>query len=202
MALFAYTGMDRGGREVKASINAETLHQAKVKIRSMGVMLMDIREQKSSEKGKSAASRAFGKRISSRDLALMTRQFAVLLKAKIQVVDCLNALFEQTENPKLKIVLAELKQKVNEGFSLAKALSEHPKVFSTVYVNMVEAGEASGTLDIVLLRLADFTEAQVALQQKVRGAMTYPVIMMAVGAIMIGVIFVFVIRRSRGFLSP
>ena len=202
MAIFVYTGMDRMGREIKSTINSETLHLARNQIRSQGIMLISITEQKSSQSGKSSLSLSIGQSISSEDLALMTRQFAVLLKAKIQVVECLNALVEQTQHPRLKIIIAELKQKVNEGFSLAQALQEHPSAFNTVYVNMVEAGEASGTLDVVLMRLADFSEAQVKLQRKIKGAMTYPVIMMIVGTIMIGVIFTFVIPKiTRIFIS-
>ena len=189
MAIFVYKGMDHTGVEVKSTINSESLHVAKNKIRAMGIMLINIKEQKSSQSDTIPVSLNLGKKISSEDLALMTRQFAVLLKAKIQVVECLNALVEQTENPRLKVIMAELKQKVNEGLSLAKALKTYPKVFNNVYVNMVEAGEASGTLDVVLMRLADFSETQVQLQRKIKGAMTYPVIMMIFGTIMIGIIF-------------
>jgi general secretion pathway protein F len=100
------------------------------------------------------------------------------------------------------LVLADLKQKVNEGASLAKALQDHPKVFNSVFVNMVEAGEASGTLEIVLLRLADFTEAQVRLKNKVRGAMTYPIIMGVFGFVMMNIIFIFVIPQiAKIFIS-
>ena len=202
MAIFSYTGIDQSGREVSANIDSEGIHQAKMKLRSMGVMLINIKEQKSSQQAKSSISLGLGKKISSSDVALMTRQFAVLLKAKIQVVECLSALIDQTEHPRLKIVLSELRQKVNEGFSLASALGNHPKVFNNVYVNMVEAGEASGTLEVVLLRLADFMEAQVKLQRRITKAMTYPVIMMAVGAVMVGIIFIFVIPKiTRIFVS-
>ncbi len=202
MAIFVYTGMDRTGVEVKSTITSESLHLAKNQIRSKGIMLINIKEQKSSQSEKASISLSIGQSISSEDLALMTRQFAVLLKAKIQVVECLNALVEQTQHPRLKVIIAELKQKVNEGSSLAQALKMHPKVFNTVYVNMVEAGEASGTLDVVLMRLADFSEAQVKLQRKIKGAMTYPVIMMIVGTIMIGIIFTFVIPKiTRIFIS-
>ena len=202
MAIFVYRGINQAGEEVNNSINCEGLHVAKSKIRSMGIMLISINEQKSAKSEKSALHLSIGQRISAEDLALMTRQFAVLLKAKIQVVDCLNALTEQTQQPRLKIILAELKQKVNEGHSLAQSLKEHPKVFNKVYVNMVEAGETSGTLNVVLMRLAEFTEAQVKLQRKIKGAMTYPVIMMAVGTIMIGIIFTFVIPKiTKIFIS-
>ena len=102
---------------------------------------------------------------------------------------------DQTEHPRMKLVLSEIRQKVNEGSSLAKALGEYPKVFDNVYVNMVEAGEQSGTLEVVLLRLADFTEARMKLKSKIKSALTYPVIVMLVGAVMFGIIFTFVIPK-------
>ena len=135
-------------------------------------------------------------------MALLTRQFATLIKAKIQIVESLSALTDQADNPKLKVILAEIRQKVNEGSSLARALGDYPKVFDNVYVNMVEAGESSGTLDIVLLRLADFTESQVKLKNKIKGAMIYPIIMILFGSIMMGIIFAFVIPKiTKIFIS-
>jgi general secretion pathway protein F len=144
---------------------------------------------------KSAGGFSFGSAVSIGDLALMTRQLATLLRAKIQVVEAFTALVDQTENPRLKITLSEIRQKVNEGSSLAKALGDYPKIFDNVYVNMVDAGETSGTLEVVLLRLADFTESQLALRNRIRGAMTYPIIMMVAGGTMIGIIFMFVIPK-------
>jgi general secretion pathway protein F len=196
MAIYAYKGLDKTGKEVKSSINCESLTVAKTKVRSMGIMLIEINEQKSQNKSAGGGSSiSFGQAVSIQDLSLMTRQLATLIKAKIQIVEAFSALVDQTDNQKLKIILAEIKQKVNEGSSLAKALADYPKVFDNVYVNMVEAGESSGTLQVVLLRLADFTEAQVKLKNKVKGAMTYPFIMMGVGAMMMGIIFIFVIPK-------
>lgn len=196
MAIYNYKGLDRTGKEVKKTINAEGLAQAKSKLREMGIMLIDIREQKSGASNKSTSFNLdFGQTINVSELALMTRQLATLTKAKIQIVESFSALIDQTENPKLRVVLSEIRQKVNEGTSLAKALSDYPKIFSNVYVNMVEAGEASGTLEIVLLRLADFTESQMKLRNKIKGAVLYPVIMMTVGFIMMMIIFIFVIPK-------
>ncbi len=196
MAIYNYRGLNKTGKEIKDSITAEGINQAKSKLRSMGVMLIDIKEQKSDSGGKGSAFQiTIGQTVSVTDLALMTRQLATLIKAKIQVVEAFSALIDQTDNPKLKIVLSEIRQKVNEGTSLAKALSDYPKIFNNVYINMVEAGEASGTLEIVLLRLADFTEAQVKLRNKIRGAILYPVIMMTVGFAMMMIIFIFVIPK-------
>lgn len=194
MAIFVYKGLDRTGKEVKSTINCESLSVAKQKVKALGVMLIDIREQKSNAKqGKGQFS--FGTGISVDDLALMTRQLATLSKAKIQLVEALTALMDQTENPKLRLILSEVRGKVNEGVSLAHALKDYPKVFNNVYVNMVEAGEQSGTLEVVLLRLADFTESQMKLKSKIKGALTYPFIMIFIGLVMFGLIFTVVIPK-------
>lgn len=194
MPIYSYKGLDRTGKEVKSEINAESEIQAKSKIKSSGVMLLSIKEKKS-KAGSGGGGGAFGKKVKIQDLALMTRQLSTLVKAKIQIVEALAALQDQVDNEYLKIVLSEVKRDVNEGSSLAKAMSKHPRVFNNVYINMVEAGEASGTLEIVLLKLAGFTEAQMKLKTKIQGAMMYPIIMMVVGTLLIGVIFVMVIPQ-------
>lgn len=195
MAIYSYKGLDKTGKEIKNSIDSDSLNSAKAKIRAMGIMLIEISEQKSHKKSAGSSGISFGQTVSIQDLSLMTRQLATLIKAKIQIVEAFSALVDQTENEKLKAILAEVKQKINEGSSLANALSDYPKVFDNVYVNMVDAGESSGTLQVVLLRLADFTEAHVKLKNKVKGAMTYPIIMMVVGSLMMGIIFIFVIPK-------
>jgi general secretion pathway protein F len=194
MAIYEYKGLDRTGKEVKASVNSEGINQAKTKIKSMGIMLIDIKEKKSGA-SKDKSSFSFGGAIKVEELALFTRQLATLAKAKIQIVEALSALMDQTDHPKLKVILSEIRGKVNEGTSLAKAFGDYPKVFDNVYVNMVEAGEQSGNLEIVLLRLADFTEAQTKLKNQIKGAITYPVIMVVIGFIMFGIIFTVVIPK-------
>lgn len=199
--MYKYTGMNQTGKEVKGAVTGDNLQQAKQKVRSLGLMLTNIEEQSGMELKKSPTL-SFVKKINITDLALMTRQLATLLRAKIQVVQALDALIDQSTNPHMKIVLSEVKQKVNEGSSLAKAMADYPRIFNNIYINMVEAGEASGTLDVVLLRLADFTENQVKLRNRIRGAMTYPVIMMIFGVVMLSIIFVFVIPKiTKIFIS-
>jgi general secretion pathway protein F len=193
MPIYSYKGLDRSGKEIKNVINAESVIQAKHKLKTTGIMLIDIKEQKTKENKKSSLS--FGSKVKINDLALMTRQLATLVKAKIQIVEALAALQDQVDNDYLRVVLSEVKQDVNEGSSLAKAMSRHPRVFNNVYINMVEAGEASGTLEIVLLRLADFTEAQMKLKTKIQGAMMYPIIMVVVGSLLISIIFIMVIPQ-------
>lgn len=201
MALYNYKGLDKSGSEVKGTVNSEGLAAAKTRVRGMGIMLTEISEQTSGSVKKNA-NFSFGSAVSIDDLSLMTRQLATLLRAKIQVVEAFTALVDQTENPNLKITLSEIRQKVNEGSSLAKALGDYPKIFDNVYVNMVDAGETSGTLEVVLLKLADFTEGQLKLRNKIKSAMTYPVVMMGAGGGMIGIIFVFVIPKiTKIFVS-
>lgn len=202
MPIFSYKGMDRSGKEIKNTINVESIVAAKQRVKAMGIMLIDIREQKAQGTSGGGSVLRLGGSVPVDDLAMMTRQLATLIKAKIQIVEALSALTDQVENANLRLVLADLRQKVNEGASLAKALQDHPKVFNTIFVNMVDAGEASGTLEIVLVRLADFTESQVKLKNKIKGAMTYPVIMAVFGFVMMNVIFIFVIPKiAKIFIS-
>lgn len=194
MPIFKYKGLDSAGKHVKASVTADSIIAAKQKIKSLNIMLVDINEQTSGVSIK-RSSMSFRSKVPVGDLAVMTRQLATLTRAKIPIVESLSALTDQVENANLKLILSELKQKVNEGTSLANALGDYPKVFDTVYINMVEAGEASGTLEIVLLRLAEFTESQVKLRNRIKGAMTYPVVMAVFGLVMMNVIFIFVIPK-------
>ncbi|HLE12469.1 MAG: type II secretion system protein GspF [Bdellovibrionales bacterium RIFOXYD12_FULL_39_22] len=201
MAMYKYKGIDKSGKEIRAAINAETESQAKQKVRALGVMITEIREQKTDNLKEKKTIR-LSNSVSTSDLSLMTRQLATLVKARIQIVEALNALMEQTSNPQMRLILSEAKQKVNAGSSLAKALADYPSTFSNIYVNMVEAGEASGNLSLVLMKLAEFTENQVKLQNKIKSSMTYPVIMMIFGSLMMAIIFVFVIPKiTRVFIS-
>lgn len=202
MPLFNYRGIDRTGKKLKGTLTAESIAIAKQRVRNDGIMLTGIDEVKSKKKSSSGTSLGSGGRIKIEDVALVTRQLAILLKAKVQVVECFNALVEQTENRKLKVILDDIRRKVKEGSSLASALSDYPKVFNNIYINMVEAGEASGMLDVVLLRLADFTESQVQLNRKVQGAMIYPLIMIIAGSGMMAAIFIAVIPKiTKIFIS-
>jgi len=194
MALYNYKGMEKSGKDIKGNVTAESIVQAKQKVKAMGIMLTEIYEQKS-DSLKNQATISIISSVSKAELALMTRQLATLIKAKIQIVEALSTLMDQVENPHMKIMLSEIRQKVNEGSSLAKAFSDYPKIFDNVFVNMVDAGESSGTLEIVLVRLAEFSENQVKLTNKIKGAMTYPLVMIIFGGLMIGIIFIFVIPK-------
>ncbi len=202
MAIFKYRGINKSGQEIKSTINSESNYLAKQKIKSMGIMLIDISEKKSSSSLKNKASINFINPISSDDLALMTRQLSTLIKAKIQIVEAFSALIDQTENEQMRLVLSDIRQKVNEGSTLSKALNDYPKIFNHIYVNMVDAGETSGMLSIVLEKLADFTESQLKLKNKIKSAMTYPVVMIFFGFSMMALIFIIIMPKiTKVFIS-
>ena len=123
----------------------------------------------------------------------MTRQFATLLSASLTVVDSLTALIEQTENPPLKKTLIQVRESINEGSSLGVALNEHQRVFSTLFINMIQAGEASGALPMVLLRLADFTERQLDTRKKITSTMFYPICMLVIGSLVLFALLTYVV---------
>ncbi|MCO5141530.1 MAG: type II secretion system F family protein [Oligoflexia bacterium] len=197
MPIYEYTGTDRLGAGLSDTIEADSIKTAKMKLKKSGVVLLSI-DEKAAKKSKLAAlfpTLSGSGSVSTRDLAVSTRQFASLIKANIPLVEALAALIDQTESVKLRSVFSEIRQLVNEGISLKEALSRHPKVFPPIFINMVESGEASGTLPLVLARLADFMEGQVRLRQKVQSAMTYPLLMAVIGGGLMLVIFTFVIPK-------
>lgn len=195
--IFDFKAFGADGRAQKGLVEAENAKAARLKLKKQGLMVTEIREKTAAKPGASrgASLPFFGGRVSVRDVAMLTRQLASLIKANIPIVESLTALVEQTENEKLKVILAQVRQDVNEGSSLAKACAAHPKAFDTIFINMIEAGESSGTLGLVLLRLADLKEAQMRLRSKVVSGMTYPALMMAVGAFLMLAIFTFVIPK-------
>ncbi len=182
MPVYKYKAIDESGKAVQGVIDAESPKSATEKLKRQGVFLSSLNEAKQSK------ARSFNpfKGIKISELAVTTRQFSTLISAGLPLEASLSALSEQTEDAKLGQVLAEVRERVSEGSSLANALSEHKNVFSELYINIVKAGEASGTLDIVLLRLADFLETQAALTSRVRGALIYPMFMFLIGG---GVLF-------------
>lgn len=198
MAVFAYRGVEtQTGKAVKGYRDADNPKALRVLLRREGVLLTQAtkdnkREQKS---GKEVDLFAFFKRPTSADVAVMTRQLATLVRAGIPLVESISALVEQTEKESLAKVLTALREDLKEGTAFAKSLEKHPKVFLPLYINMVAAGEASGTLEAVLERLADFMEDQARLKGKVSSALAYPVLMTIVAGSLVGVLMVAVVPK-------
>lgn len=212
MPVYAYKGLDARGKERKGLIDADSPKSLRALLKKQGIRITDHREETSKGKGKGKSKGKaegsglerlgsievdldFLSRIDAAEIALVTRQLATLLRSGITLIDALAAIVDQVEGEKLKRVFGSVKSDVNEGSSLADALGKHDAVFDHLYVSMVRAGEASGALDEVLQRLADFTEAQARLKSKVMSAMLYPIIMVGVGSVIMLVLFVVVIPR-------
>lgn len=198
MPVFAYKGFDSQGQAVGGTRDADNDRTIKQLLRKEGVFVTEIHEATTAaEKKKSGGLNfsLFAERVSAQDVAVATRQLATLVGAGIPLVDSLVALIDQVDHPHFKAVWADVKQRVNEGASFGDSLGQHPRVFSNLYVNMVRAGETSGALEVVLNRLADFTEAQAALRSKVFSVMFYPAIMLCMSVVVISILFVFVIPK-------
>lgn len=202
MPVYEYLGLDGAGKPTKGIIDADSAKTARSRLRKQKVFPTDVWEKKEgATRGKGLDIQIdfskLGQRVSVEEIAQMTSQLGTLIGAGIPLVDALTALTEQVENAKLKATLVDVKQKVNEGTNLAKALRAHPTVFDDLYVNMIDAGEQSGALDRVLERLTAYTESQVALRGKLVAAMTYPILMMAVSSALVLGLFSFVIPRLK-----
>ena len=185
MPVFEYEALNSSGRAIRGIIDAESVRTARTKLRSQGVYPTDIREESGALFQRSPSFSVFN-RVKAKELAQAFRQLATLLEANIPLVSSLSALIDQLGNPVLRKILTQIRERVREGISLADALSAHPQIFPNIFVGLVRAGEVSGTLALTLGRWADFSEHQVALRQRIRAALTYPVFMFVIG---LGVLF-------------
>jgi general secretion pathway protein F len=190
MPVYAYKGLSAQGRAVSGVLDADSSTSARLSLRRLGIFPVAINEEAITQSHAPADTpphvSSFLTRVSAQELALFTRQLATLTRAGLPLVECLETLDEQVERTSLKRVLAHVRQQVREGRALADALQAHPRIFSSIYVNMVRSGEASGALDAVLSRLADYTEGQARLLRTVQSALTYPILMVLVaGSILI-----------------
>ena len=193
MPLFEYKGLNKAGKTMKGTIDADNLRSARNRLKKDGIYVVHINDRAKSKKGSKTKKTSRIGSVPIEDFSMMTRQLATLLKASIPLVDCLQAVSEQVDHHSLAEILADARNIVNEGGSLTKALSKYPKVFNKIYISMVEAGEMSGTLDVILLRLAEFTESQNKLKSKIKAAMMYPVIMIVMTLGILVFLFTFIV---------
>ncbi len=184
MPVFAYRGLSPEGRNVAGVVDADSARSARGKLRANGIFPTEITEESAAPR--TSALREWlasleGGGLSASELALFSRQLAALLGAGVQLVDALGTLSEQALKPATKKMLSQVRERVREGSSLAEALEDHHHVFSDLYTGMVRAGEAAAALEPILGRLAEYGERQSEFMSKVKGALTYPIIMMCVG---------------------
>ncbi len=188
MPTFAYKALDKGGTEVAGTLDAENERLALGRLRDMGYLPLEVREEKVAKGGVLDTFLGIfaGKRVKGKDIVTFTRQLSTLIDAGLPLLRSLNVLGEQTENPNFKIQIKDIASSVQGGNTFSDALAQHPKTFNKLYVNMIKAGEAGGVLEVVLNRLAEFSEKDQAVKAKVKGAMVYPalVIMVGVGVVL------------------
>ncbi len=192
MPQYKYAVKTADGKERSGTISAPSRDDATGELRRQGLTVVSMTEQKSR-----AARSLFGgeprARVRGEDLAVFTRQLATMISAGIPLVESMEILEEQAEDPGFKLVCGRIIESVRSGTDFSEALSKYPKIFNRIYVSMVKAGEASGALDTILVRLAQYMEASEALRREIKSAMTYPVvslvlILLIVGGLLVGIV--------------
>lgn len=195
MPIFEYSAIDQKGKTSKGSVDAENIRSARQKLRTQGIFATEIKESlKAQAEPTRDIKRLFqSDSVSTTELAIATRQLATLVGSGFPIVESLSALSEQLESINLKRIIIDIREKVQEGSNLAKAMGAFPKAFPKLYVNMVSAGEASGTLEAVFENLADYLEAQVELRRKISSSMFYPILMLCFCLLVVMGLLVFVV---------
>lgn len=194
MPVFTYKAYDAAGAVKSGIEDADTARDARLRLRRKGLHVTDIEEiEAKAGKKQSAWSRRRQRRKTSRELPQVTRQLATLMRSGIPLNDGLKALVEQVESRTLEVVLRDVRERINTGASFAEALEQHPGVFPPLYVSMMRAGEAAGNSDVVLERLASFMMRQAQMKNQVMSALMYPIIMLAVGAVVVSVLMIKVV---------
>ncbi|MEL7399062.1 MAG: type II secretion system inner membrane protein GspF [Pseudomonadota bacterium] len=195
MPAFDYIALDPGGRKRKGVVEGDSPRQVRQQLRDKQFTPLEVREartQSSSHSGISAWQ-GFGSQLSGNELALVTRQIATLLQAGLSVEESLSVVGRQSERRSTSRVLLAVRAKVREGFSLADSLKQHPRTFNSLYCATAAAGEQSGHLDTVMLRLADYTESQQQFRQKVQMAMVYPVLLLLLSLAIVSGLMIYVV---------
>ncbi|MFH2097987.1 MAG: type II secretion system inner membrane protein GspF [Pseudomonadota bacterium] len=193
MPVYEYTALDSKGKKRSGIVDAESPFAARARLRDTGTFPVSLKEAPHAVEGKSGKGFSvdeYFSRVRPSQVAVVTRQMSTLVGAGLPIVTALSILIPQMPNPRLKGVLAHVKDSIVEGQSFAQGLAAHPRVFSPLYVNMVRAGEASGAMEVVLEGLADLSEKTEANKSKVRQAMAYPMVMTVIGTLVLFILMV------------
>lgn len=197
MSVFEYIALDEKGNQVKGFIDASGIAAARQQLREENVYPVEINPSQSKKESAAAVALKINvwERVSTAQVSVFTRQLSTLLGAGMPLVPSLSILIQQEKNPLFKKTLAQIREQVNEGKSLTESMAQFPRIFPPLYLNMVRAGEASGAINLVLERLADFSENQQALMSKIRSALAYPIIMVFIGSMVIFLLMTFVVPK-------
>jgi type IV pilus assembly protein PilC len=187
---FIWKGVNRKGKKKKGEMEADNENIVRLTLRRQGIEASNIKPK---PKDLFENIKFLQPKVTEKDIVVMTRQFATMIDAGLPLVQCLEILFSQQDNRTFRKILKEIKEDVEEGSTFADALKQHPEVFDSLFVNLVAAGEVGGILDIILNRLAAYIEKAAKLKKKVKGAMTYPIVVMVIAVLVVAVILIFVI---------
>jgi type IV pilus assembly protein PilC len=198
---FTYQGRDRGGRLLQGTIEAESQAAVVSRLRQEGVIPLSIDKKTTTGVKREVRLPTFGGKVKLKELAVFSRQFSTMINSGLSLLRALNILADQTESKVLSGVVARVREDVEKGSSLSGALATQPKVFSRLYVAMIRAGEMGGVLDGVLLRLAETLEKSVALKQKVKSAMTYPVVVFGMVIMIVTAMLIFVVPMFKNLYA-
>ncbi|MFQ5882219.1 MAG: type II secretion system F family protein [Candidatus Methylomirabilales bacterium] len=190
MAVFAYSGRTRTGQTINGEMEAPNREAVVSQLRRQQVLATAVKPK---AKDIEIKIPGFGGKVGERDLAIVTRQLATMIDAGLPLVQCLDILAQQQENKIFKKTLDDIRADVEAGSTFSAALGKHPKVFSSLYTNMVEAGEAGGILDTILNRLAAYIEKAMALKKRVKSAMFYPSTIVSVAVVVVIFLLIYVI---------
>ncbi|MEZ6194333.1 MAG: type II secretion system inner membrane protein GspF [Planctomycetota bacterium] len=196
MPIFEYRAYDEHGGTRAGIVDADTPAAARIKLRADRIHVFDIHEL-DSVRAKDSGRKFRLRRNAVGELSIVTRQFATLLNAGIPIVDALKALIDQVESRDMEQVFRDVREKVTQGLTLGEAMANHPRFFSELYVNMIKAGEASGNLDGIMMRLADYLQKQNRVRNKVSAALAYPMVMIGVGVIVVAVLLTVVVPKIQ-----
>jgi type II secretion system protein F len=195
MPVFEYRALDGHGKVREGILDADTAKEARLKLRDQKVHVVDLRTKSDIVGKKRQWMPGLLRRRHSEEVSGVTRQLATMLKSGIPLAQSLSALIDQAETPDIEAVLRDVREKVTQGASLADALAFHPTYFTELYVNMVKAGQAAGTLDVVLKRLADYMQKQNRMRARVKAALAYPFVMVIIGALVVIGLMTFVVPK-------
>jgi type IV pilus assembly protein PilC len=198
MPVYLWSGTDRAGKKQKGEMEADNITLARQMVVRKGINVVKIRQK---PKDLADYFPALGGKIKDKDIVIFVRQFATMIDAGLPLVQCLDILQEQQPNANFKRVIKQIKKDVEEGSTLSDAVKKHPNVFDNLFSNLVAAGEIGGILDVILNRLAAYIEKIAKLKKKVKGAMTYPGIVIAIAVLVVAVILIYVIPVFAGLFK-
>lgn len=195
MAAFEYKALDNKGRQKKGVLEGDTARQIRQQLREQGLIPIDVVQAHEREKKKASGGFQLRRGISTTELSLITRQLATLVQASMPLEECLKAVAEQSEKPRLKNMLLAVRSRVVEGYTLSDSMAEYPHIFDQLFRAMVAAGEKSGHLDTVLNRLADYTENRQQMRSKLQQAMIYPTMLTLVAVSVVAFLLATVVPK-------